>query len=227
MRSYKSLTSLKDTIVSIHETHVNAKWWIRCFTITELICYSSLKAEGKSNESSRKLLQKEIYWLRKGSKMFSTQTLVELLSNQKNLSNNTTLNGQKISIYKSVINLDNLRKVFKLLKAFSISGVDSHIKATFKLQLSRSLEKLHWELKNQKYKSCPINVVHLLKSSGGTWPLGISSVKDKIVQTVFYKELVAGYESIFYDCSFGFRPKKSCHSVFKQIKKMAVCKMVY
>jgi len=75
--------------------------------------------------------------------MFSTQTLVELLSNQKNLSNNTTLNGQKISIYKSVINLDNLRKVFKLLKAFSISGVDSHIKATFKLQLSRSLEKLH------------------------------------------------------------------------------------
>lgn len=69
--------------------------------------------------------------------------------------------------------------------------------------------------------------MHLLKSSGGTWPLGISSVKDKIVQTVFYKELVAGYESIFYDCSFGFRPKKSCHSVFKRIKKMAVCKMVY
>ena len=154
--------------------------------------------------------------------MFSTQSLIKLSLNQKSLSNKNNLNssGQKIFIYKSAIKLENLQKAFKRLKvSSSIPGIDSCIKATFKSQLGKSLEKLHRELKNQKYKPSPISVVYLVKSNGSKRPLGISSVRDKIVQAVFYEELAAVYESIFYDCSYGFRPKKSCHSALKQIKK--------
>jgi group II intron reverse transcriptase/maturase len=92
-------------------------------------------------------------------------------------------------------------------------------KASYTKQLENSISKLHKDLKSHKYKPSPIKVVHIPKPNGGKRPLGISSVRDKIVQATFKKELEALYELIFRDCSFGFRPKRSCHSALKQIKK--------
>jgi retron-type reverse transcriptase len=158
--------------------------------------------------------------------MFTTQSSHEITYDRKSLqkifnedTNKVNLCGPNDSIYKTAIQISNLEVAFKKLKASATPGIDGYTKATYRTQLGKSMEKLHRDLKNQKYKPSPVKVVHISKPKGGKRPLGISSVRDKIVQASFYKELSDIYEPKFYDCSFGFRPKKSCHSALKQIKK--------
>lgn len=50
-------------------------------------------------------------------------------------------------------------------------------------------------------------------------PLGIPTFTDKLVQEVLRMILEAVYEPIFFDCSHGFRPNRSCHTAFKQISR--------
>ena len=51
-------------------------------------------------------------------------------------------------------------------------------------------------------------------------PLGIPAYRDKIVQGVMAKILNAIYENIFLDCSYGFRPNKSCHDAIKELNRI-------
>jgi retron-type reverse transcriptase len=124
-----------------------------------------------------------------------------------------------IYMYKIATSEENLIKAFESLKAQCAPGLDGQTKASYTKQMGSSILKLHKDLKKHIYKPGPIKVVHIPKPKGGKRPLGISSVRDKIVQVAFKKELEAIYEPLFYDCSYGFRPKLSCHSALKRIKK--------
>lgn len=237
VRRQKTIKHLRDTIASIYGTYVTAKWWTICPAKIESTHYKVAKAERGSNENLRKPLngllktvQKRLYWERKGNRMFTTQNSNELTWDEKSLQNNNNtkndkdtnkvnLCGPNDSIYKTAIQISNLEAAFKRLKGSAAPGIDGHTKAAYGRPLGKSIEKLYRDLKNQKYKPSPIKVVHIPKPKGGKRPLGISSVRDKIVQASFHKELSDIYEPKFYDCSFGFRPKKSCHSALKQIKK--------
>jgi len=126
---------------------------------------------------------------------------------------------ETLYIYKTAIEKGNLKEAFKSLKAESAPGIDGETKASFSKTLDNSITKLNKDLRKHNYKPSPIRVVHILKPNGGKRPLGISSVRDKIVQATFKKEVEKIYEPIFKKSSFGFRPKLSCHSALKQIKK--------
>jgi retron-type reverse transcriptase len=126
---------------------------------------------------------------------------------------------QKTSLYKIFIKLENLQKAFKFLKLMSNPEIDGYTKTTFKSNLNKSLEKLNQELKNFTYKPSPVKITSILKHKTTIRKLGIPTIRDKIVQTSLFNLLAMIYEPIFFDCSYGFRPKKNCHSVLKQIKK--------
>ena len=55
------------------------------------------------------------------------------------------------------------------------------------------------------------------KDDGGTRPLGICCVEDKIVQEMARRILEAIYEPVFIDTSYGFRPGRSCHDALRQL----------
>lgn len=122
-------------------------------------------------------------------------------------------------IYKTAIEKGKLEEAFNSLKAQSAPGIDGETKASFGKVLDKSIAKLNKDLRQHKYKPSPIRVVHILRPNGGKRPLGISSVRDKIVQATFKLEVEKIYEHIFRKSSYGFRPKLSCHSAIKQIKK--------
>lgn len=126
---------------------------------------------------------------------------------------------QNVTLYKIAIKKDNLRDAFKRIRANASPGIDGVTKARLKGTLDKTIDKLNKELKQHKYKPSPIKVIHIPKPQGGTRPLGISSVRDKIVQASFKQEIEKIYEPKFNKNSFGFRPKLSCHSALKQIKK--------
>ena len=48
-------------------------------------------------------------------------------------------------------------------------------------------------------------------------PLGISNFEDKLVQKAMQQVLESIYEPIFLECSYGFRPGKSCHDAIKAL----------
>jgi len=48
-------------------------------------------------------------------------------------------------------------------------------------------------------------------------PLGIPAVRDRIAQEVIRRLLEPIFEPLFHDCSFGFRPKRSCHQAIKRV----------
>ena len=122
-------------------------------------------------------------------------------------------------LYQIATEKVNLYEAFKRLKARCAPGLDGYTKISYTKQLDNSIAKLYKDLKSHKYKPSPIKVIYIPKPNGGKRPLGIASVRDKIVQAAFKKELESLYEPLFYDCSFGFRPGLSCHSALKRVKK--------
>jgi group II intron reverse transcriptase/maturase len=215
----KSSKSLKETIENFRQTHVTAKQQTQCFAKAKPM----YNAEGRPKKNLKYTVWKLFvqiplrsrYLERKRPRLFTVRRVVE--RNHSTFSENPI--SQNLFMYKIATQESNLHEAFKSLKARCAPGLDGMTKAVYTRQLNNSILKLHKDLKSHKYKPSPIRVIHLPKPNGGKRPLGISSVRDKIVQSIFKKELEILYESIFRDCSFGFRPKRSCHSALKRIKK--------
>ena len=76
-------------------------------------------------------------------------------------------------------------------------------------------------MKRQAYKPQPVKRVFIPKAGSNKMRLlGILAYEDKLVQKVLSDILHAVFEEDFLDCSFGFRPKRSCHDVLKPLNKI-------
>ena len=101
-------------------------------------------------------------------------------------------------------------KAFKKVKANQgAAGVDGQSIADFEADLSNNLYKLWNRLSSGSYLPPPVRRVDIPKADGGTRPLGIPTVADRIAQEVARRYLEPILEPAFYIDSYGYRPGKS------------------
>jgi group II intron reverse transcriptase/maturase len=101
-------------------------------------------------------------------------------------------------------------EAFKRVKANQgTAGVDGQSIAEFEADLRNNLYKLWNRLSSGSYFPPPVLRVDIPKADGGTRPLGIPTVADRVAQEVARRYLEPILEPVFHTDSYGYRPGKS------------------
>ena len=98
-------------------------------------------------------------------------------------------------------------QAFKRVKANQgAAGVDGQSIAGFEANLTGNLYKLWNRMSSGSYLPPPVRRVDIPKADGGTRPLGIPTVADRIAQEVARRYLEPILEPLFHVDSYGYRP---------------------
>ncbi|MEK0309242.1 reverse transcriptase domain-containing protein [Candidatus Phytoplasma citri] len=81
------------------------------------------------------------------------------------------------------------------------------------------LERYHQEYVNNGYNPKPVKRILIPSDNKKTRPLGLPTIKDRLIQKCLEQLLTPYFENIFSEWSFGFRTKKSCHDAIKRVKQ--------
>src|SRR6516225_3219612 len=116
-------------------------------------------------------------------------------------------------LYDKVCRQDILREAWQRVKSNKgAAGVDQvDIDAIRDYGEDRFLSEVEQELRSRQYRTALVRRVHIPKPGqpGKTRPLGIPTVKDRVVQMAVKLVIEPLFEAGFMPCSFGFRPKKT------------------
>jgi RNA-directed DNA polymerase len=127
--------------------------------------------------------------------------------------------GKWFSLYDKVYAPQNLKAAWKKVRANrGAAGIDAQSVERFDLQAEKYLDELHHTLKNGKYQ--PQSVKRRWIPKAGTSklrPLGIPTVKDRIVQTALRNVLEPIWEKQFVPESHGFRPGQGCKDALRRV----------
>lgn len=114
-----------------------------------------------------------------------------------------------------------MRQAFKAVKRNrGAAGIDKVSIAMFEENLVANLAALQRDLKTRgKFVPKPNRRMWIPKDARGKKlrPLGIPAVRDRIAQEVVRRLLEPIFEPLFHDCSFGFRPQRSCHHAIRRV----------
>jgi RNA-directed DNA polymerase len=100
------------------------------------------------------------------------------------------------------------------------AGVDGQSIKRFEARDEEYLTELEMALRNGSYRPQPIRRVEIPKGDGRMRPLGIPTVKDRIVQTAVKLVIEPIFEATFRPTSYGFRPGRGCRDALREVARL-------
>jgi len=129
--------------------------------------------------------------------------------------------GRWYSLMDKVFAPDTLEAAWeKVLGNEGGAGVDGQSIKRFEAHAELYLTELSTALRNGSYQPQPIRRVEIPKGDGRTRPLGIPTVKDRIVQTAVKFALEPIFEAMFRPTSYGFRPGCGCRDALREVAQL-------
>ena len=125
-------------------------------------------------------------------------------------------------LYDKIYREDILAHAYHLAKLnHGAPGVDGQ---TFEMIESGDFEKwlegIRKELSDKTYKPQPVRRVMIDKPGGGERPLGIPTIRDRLVQAAAKLVLEPIFEADLEPEAYGYRPKRSAHDAIKKVHKL-------
>lgn len=127
--------------------------------------------------------------------------------------------GRKLwDVYKHLWKEGVLEDAWKLVrKNQGAAGIDRETIEDLEPQIQRVIHELRGELRAKTFRPQPSRRVWIPKKNGKKRPLGIPTVKDRIVQGAIKLILEPLYERLFRDSSFGYRPGRRAQTEIKRL----------
>jgi len=129
--------------------------------------------------------------------------------------------GRWFALNDKVFALRTLREAYGQVRRNGGSAGVDHVKvADFGKRLEEELGKASEQLRQGSYQPQKIKRVEIPKAGGGTRPLGIPTVRDRVIQTAVRDVIEPIFERKFEERSYGFRPGKGCKDALRKVDQL-------
>ena len=126
------------------------------------------------------------------------------------------------ALYDRIFRADILKEAWKRVKKNKGSaGLDAQtLKDVEEYGVDRFLEEIGVELKAGTYRPSAVMRRYIPKADGKKRPLGIPTIRDRVVQMAAKLVLEPIFEAGFHPCSYGFRPRRSATQALERLRKL-------
>ncbi|MBQ8563724.1 MAG: group II intron reverse transcriptase/maturase [Firmicutes bacterium] len=132
---------------------------------------------------------------------------------------NEPLKHKLFTVYGQLLNTKVLNEAWKHVKANKgCAGVDKVSIRKFDENAEEYIQSILEELKKKEYKPSPVARKYIPKKNGKRRPLGIPTIKDRVIQQALVSRLEPFFEeNVFHDNSCGFRPGRDVELALKKV----------
>ena len=132
---------------------------------------------------------------------------------------NEPLKHKLFTVYGQLLNTKVMNEAWKHVKANKgCAGVDKVSVRKFDENSERYIEEIIGELRKKEYKPSPVARKYIPKKNGKRRPLGIPTIRDRVIQQALVSRLEPFFEeNVFHDNSCGFRPGRDTELALKKI----------
>lgn len=125
------------------------------------------------------------------------------------------------NLYKQVYADDTLTEAWRKVRlGTDLAGVDGETVAQFQARLFANLKALQQDLRRRRYTPQAVKRLTIPKPDGTKRPLGILTVRDRIVQRAVLLVVEPLFDDGFEECSHGFRKGRSIHTALTQVTRL-------